>query len=212
MKLFFKEITYFFAILSFSAFATAQSTELDVNINTSTLSGTSAEIGVFFSAGDGILLNTVNIFNFSTDGSILPGTTQINGAVSGDFVTTLTLQNLSFFNSATDLISLGNSISFSILVTQNLDPSSTVPDLLQVLLLDPNQSSLFNTTDPTGNNALFQFQIDGSPNGNLNVYTTTSSFTTPVNWTTVEVMPVPITATFWLFAAGLISTFHRRKT
>ncbi|MGD0960584.1 MAG: NF038129 family PEP-CTERM protein [Methylomonas sp.] len=203
-----------FQIVAFNFFGGvyAYATEIDANINTASLSGTTAEIAFDFIAGDGDLLNSAVISNFVTDGSFSPGTATLSGAAAGDLTTTATLLNTAFFNEILQPITLGSDIGFSVNLTQNLDPAATVPDSLSVFLLDGNGNNLFTTTDPTGADALLEFNIDGGALGNLNVYTATADINQPVTWSAAAdvTSAVPEPAGIWLFAAGLFGLYCKR--
>lgn len=187
--------------ISFSAYAAY--TTLSTTINTSALAGTQAQIAFDFIAGDSSVLNSVSVFNFLTDGIISSGTASLTGDATGDLTSSATLQNTSFFNEIMQPISLGNSITFNVTLSQEF--SGSIPDALSVFLLDTSYMPLFHTTDPTGADSLFFFNIDGAAISGLNIYAADSAISNPVTWSVQPVQTVPIPATILLFISGLFS-------
>lgn len=184
-------------------------TSLTATIDTSSIAGTDAQLAFDFLAGDGAVLNSVTISNFLSDGTL--GGASLIGSASGSLPGTVTLQNTGFFNEALQSILLGNSISFNFTLTENLDPSATIPDAFSVFLLDSSGSTLFPTTDPTGADALFAVDIDGTSTGNLNVYLADSGITSPVTWSVNSSSTVPEPSVIFLLAAGLIGLGYKKR-
>jgi hypothetical protein len=151
-----------------SASAFADSAYL-VNVDTSSLAGTSAQLAFDFIDG-GPPSNTVTISGFSTDatlGSVFP-----SGGVSGTLPGTVMLTDSTFFNEYLTDLTLGTYISFGLDVTTNGPDSTSIPDALSVFLLDPTTGfPLVTTSDPTGADSLFTLNIDGTSQGSLGVYT-----------------------------------------
>jgi hypothetical protein len=157
-------------LVSGSAFADSL---YSINVDTSSLSGTSAQLAFDLIYGGGPS-NTVTISDFSTDGTL--GTVSPAGLVSGTLPgsVTLTDSSLSFFNEYLTGLTLGTTFSFALDATTNGPDSSSSPDALSVFLLDPNTGlPLFTTSDPTLSDSLFTLNIDGTRPGDLGVYTPT---------------------------------------
>lgn len=174
----------------------ADSTYL-VTINTSSLAGTSADL-VFDLINGGSTSNTVTISDFSSDGTL--GTVSPTGEVTGTLPGTVTLMDSpsSFFNEYLTDMTLGTTISFLLDATTN-GPGSPNLDALSVFLLDPNTGlPLFSTSDPTYSDSLFTLNIDGTPEGNLGVYTST------VSATAISSTPVSEPPTGILLVGGLV--------
>jgi hypothetical protein len=148
-----------------------------VDVDTSSLSDTSAQLAFDLIYGGGPS-NTVTISDFSTDGTL--GTVFPTGLVSGTLpgAVTLTDSSLSFFNEYLTDLTLGTAFSFTLDATTNGPDSISVPDALSVFLLDRTSGlPLFTTSDPTGSDSLFILNIDGTPRGDLGVYTATVAAT-----------------------------------
>jgi hypothetical protein len=183
-------------LASASAFADSV---YSVDVDTSSLSGTSAQLAFDLIYGGGPS-NTVTISDFSTDGTL--GTVFPTGLVSGTLPGTVTLtdSSSSFFNEYLTDLTLGNTFSFTLDATTNGPDSSSVPDALSVFLLDPTSGlPLFTTSDPTGSDSLFTLNIDGIYGGDLGVYTATVAATPG----SVSSSPVPEPHDSILLAGGL---------
>jgi len=193
-------ITFIVQFVSLPAYAAY--TSLSATFDTSSIANTDALIAFDFIPGDSSVLNSVSVFNFLTDGTINAGTAILTGDVTGDLTSSASLENTSFFNEIMQPLSLGNSITFNVTLSQEF--SGSIPDALSVFLLDGSYMPLFHTTDPTGADSLFLFSIDGTATGNLNIYAADSTISNPVTWS-AELVTVPIPATVWLFLPGLFS-------
>ncbi len=148
-----------------------------VNVDTSSLLGTFAQLAFDLIYGSGPS-NTVTISGFSSDGIL--GSVFPTGLVSGALPATVTLadSSSSFFNEYLTDLTLGTTFSFTLDSTTNGPDSTSIPDALSVFLLDPSSGlPLFATSDPTGADSLFTLNIDGTPEGDLGVYTATVSAT-----------------------------------
>ena len=173
-----------------------------VTVDTSTLSGTSAQLAFDFVDG-GTPSNTITISGFGTDGTL--GSTVPTGGVSGNLPGTVVLTDSDFFNEYLTGITLGSTFSFILSATTNPADSASSPDAFSLFLLDPSaEFSLVSTSDPTGSNSLLTLNIDGSAEGALSVYDA-SVTTAPANTT------VPEPATLLLLGAGLLPLLRKRK-
>jgi hypothetical protein len=178
------------ALLALSAAPMAQASPVNIALNTSGFTGTSALLAFDLIDG-GLPANTVTVFSFSTDGTL--GSITLTGDVSGSLPGTVILGDTQFFNEYLQAIVLGTTINFSFNATDNFDPAS-LPDAFSFFLLDAATGlPLYATADPTGANALFQYDVGQSDP--LHIYSTT-----------VTEIPnqAPEPGTSWLFAIGLL--------
>ena len=163
--------------------------------------------GLGFSAGriafdfidGGAPNNSVSI----TESSLVGGSLDFSsGGIEGSLDSTLILRDSAFFTEFSTLYS-GDVISFAF-EASNFGPSGgSLPDSFSVLLLttDLPLTSLISTSDPTGANVLLQFSIDGTPNGQLNVFRDTSSGHPPMQ---ILIGVVPEPSTSLLLALGVL--------
>lgn len=176
-----------------------------VFVDTSALAGTSGQLALDFLDG-GLPANGVSISAFSTTGTL--GTTSSIGDVTGALPGTVTLADADFFNEQLADITLGTSISFIFTPTANAPLVGSLPDSLSVFLLDPLSGlSLFATSDPTGADALFRFDIDGAASGALSVFAAGGQEVV-VRVTPQQAVPEPSTAL--LLAVGIAGALWRR--
>lgn len=186
-------------------------TALQFTLDTSSLSGTVAQLAFDFIDGDGVVNNTVVVSDFYTTGTL--GNSSFSGGVTvtnpGPFPVTLT--DTVFFNEFLQEITLGNSVSFTLNLTHQWDSSGSFPDSFAFFLLDSTATlPLFNTTDLLGG-ALFAVDIDGTPGGtrfHLFAYADTGE---PVTWTLEPVVSVPLPSTALLIGAGLLGGLAARR-
>lgn len=119
-----------------SAAGTAQAFVIDVTVDTSSLSGTAANLPFDFIDGDGVINNTVKIGSFITDGSFVPGDAELFGDASGSLNATVTLGDSSFFNELLQPITLGASLQFRLEATDLFDAAGVIPDSFAFYILD----------------------------------------------------------------------------
>jgi hypothetical protein len=161
-----------FCLIPLISPASAFATDIDINVNTSQISGTSAQLAFDFIYGGGASSNTVTILDFSTTGTL-----DINGPNSGNVTGTLpggvslSTAGGSFFNEYLTDITIGNNVSFQFDATTNAPGVGSLPDAFSLFILDPNTGlPLFTTTDPTGADSLLTLNIDGSAQGALSTF------------------------------------------
>lgn len=173
--------------------------------------------GLGFSAGriafdfidGGAPNNSVSI----TESSLVGGPMDFrSGGVDGSLDSTLVLSDSAFFTEFSTLYS-ADVITFTFDPT-DLGPSAgSLPDSFSVFLLTPDLplTSLISTTDPTGADALLQFSIDGTADGQLNIYRDLSPSRVQIQ---VDMSVVPEPAPFLLLALGALIglSFRRHKT
>jgi len=153
----------------------ATATALNFIVDTSHLAGTGVLLS-FDLIGNGIPANRAVINAFKTGAPF--GASSATGNVIGTLPLPVTLDdNGNFFNETSVLIpALANDISFTITTTDNGPVTAATPDALSLFLLDPASGMpLFSTNDPTGSDALFLLNIDGSVGGDLRLYAATSN-------------------------------------
>ena len=138
-----------------------------IAIATSSLAGTSAQLAFDFIDG-GSPSNSIIISAFSTDG--LLGSANTVGGVSGILPSNVTLTDTSFFNEYLQDITLANSVLFDFSATGNAPALGSFPDSFSFFLLNAATGlPLLATSDPTGANAFFSFDITGA-NGGLQIF------------------------------------------
>ena len=110
---------------------------------------------------------------------------------------------------------LGTHYSFNLNLTEHGPGLGDTPDAFSLFLADNGGSLIPTTTDPTGSNALFLFNIDGTSGGNLNLYSSTDL---PISWqVTLLTDPpvlgstVPTPSILWLLASGGLVFWSIRK-
>lgn len=117
--------------------------------------------------------NQVGASGFTSNGTLGEGAR--TGSVSGDLGSGLLLRDTSLFSEA--LLDLVGADTFGFL----FDATSLAPDVgefgdsFSVFLLGAGGQSLLETDDPTGNNALLLFVVDGSDVGQLTAYSAPST-------------------------------------
>ena len=148
---------------------------LNFSINTSAVAGSALKV-VFDVTANTLLLNEVDIDNFSAPGSTmgLPETT--GGLIDGDLILGLnpapftSIQTKVFFNELiVNLAPVAKSVAFSLFYTENAPSGSILPDDVALFLLDSSYTPLFPTSDPLGTDALASIDLTG-PNPKPNVY------------------------------------------
>lgn len=135
----------------------------DVTMDTSALSGGSALIVFDFIDGNTLIDNTVTISSFATDGAYDPATALTFGDVTGALSTSVALNDSQAFNELEQPVTLGNTLSFSLNLSNRFSGIG-VPDRFTVFLLDAGTFlPLYPTADPTGSDALFAIDLGGAP-------------------------------------------------
>lgn len=188
---------------AFASAASVHASPLSIAIDTSALSGVAADLALDFIDG-GPPSNRIDISGFVTDGVL--GATALSGSASFGPSGAGELDDSSFFNEILQSISLGDSIAFLMTPTQHGPDLGSSPDAFSIFLLDHATGlPLFDTSDPTGADALLLFEITGPGSGRTVVYEPTSS---PAATLRVAVVgppgTVPLPPTFWLVVVGLV--------
>jgi hypothetical protein len=199
-------LAIFCLILPISS-ASALATDIDLKVDTSQISGTSAQLAFDFIYGGGPSSNMVTVLDFSTTGTLGangPNSGGVTGTLPGGV--SLSTAGGSFFNEYLADITLGTSFSFQLDATTNAPGVGSLPDALSLFILDPKTGlPLFTTTDPTGSGSLLTFNIDGSSQGVLNV------FSAPGGESVVTASSVPEPGTLFLMGTGLAFSCLRTR-
>lgn len=169
----------------------------DVAIDTAALTGTPAQLAFDLTSSD-LATNDATITGFTTDGSLGTASTT-DGPVTGALPGTTTIADTALFNELLQDLTLGNTIAFTLTLTENRTGGG-LPDQFALFLLDAASGmSLVSTSDPTGANALFAVDITGAACGDLQVFSSTSRVTA-----TTCVAAVPEPHTLLLVTTGLV--------
>lgn len=134
----------------------AHAAPIQVTIDTSALSGTTGSIAFDFLDG-GIPVNAIVVSDFTSDGTL--GTATLSGDVSGTLAGTVSLGDMDFFNEYLQGLTFGSSLSFTFDTTGNPADPGSFPDGFSFFLLDGTGMPVPTTSDPTGSNALFLYNV-----------------------------------------------------
>lgn len=193
----------------------ARATALQLTLDTAALAGTAAHLAFDFIDGDSMAdNNTVVVSDFYTTGTL--GNSRVIGGVTGTLIPgPVKLTDSNFFNECLQALTLGDTIRFTLNLTGHRASGSPTPDSFVFFLLDDQPLPLFATTDPTGADALFAVDIDGTSEGARYHFAPTG---TPVAATwTLEPVAVPLPSTALLIGVGLLGgraarrRLHRRS-
>lgn len=211
MKKFLRFISYSIlpVTLSIAVPQKVSASTLEVTLDTSSIFGEQGSFIFDFIDGGSGVENSVTIFNSNSDGT--GGLEQTSGNVTGTLDTSLVLGKdpNSILTELTKFITFGNYITFTLDITENGPGLEGTPDSFSLFVVD-GAGDLAPTTDPTGSNALFIFNIDGSSTGNLSIYTLPNG---AQPWQVTPVSAVPVPSAVWLFITGVIGVgVNLRKT
>lgn len=191
----------------------ASATALQFTLDTSSLSGTVAQLAFDFIDYDPAS-NSVTVTDFFTDGTLGDASTMITeGGVTGTLIPgPVTLTDTDFFNEFRQAITLGNQLRFILTLTENA-PSGSPLDSFSFFLLDQDALfPLFPTTDDLdpafSGGTLFQVDINGSPSGDLHLF---EAVNVNVTWSVEPVASVPVPSTALLVGAGLLGGLAARR-
>jgi tetratricopeptide (TPR) repeat protein len=159
MNSYLEALAYVVALVAALPSGSALADTIDVHVDTTALSGSSATLAFDFIDGDGLVNNSLSIENFQSDAVIGPEST--TGDVTGAFPGTVKLSDTQFFNELLLPATLGSSISFKIDYT---NAAGSPPDSLSLFLLDAAAINSLVTTNLSGD-ALLEIDMNGSHSG-----------------------------------------------
>lgn len=138
----------------------ASAAPIQITVDTTSLAGVSAQLAFDLIDG-GPPANSVMISDFASDG--LLDTASSTDDVTGDFSTPpgiVALSDTSFFSEYLQGITLGTSLTFIFDTSGNPADPGSAPDGFSFFILNASgTASLVSTSDPTGADALFLFNI-----------------------------------------------------
>ena len=189
-----------------------------VTVNTVPLMGLVGPFAVAFQLTDGSGLadgnNTAILSNFLFGGGSAtgcpPAACTTTGSASGDLTGSVKLTDTDFFNSFAEQFTVGNTLSFIVDLTTNMDAGGT-PDTFAFSLFD--NGSPIPTLDPLGADTLLSVDI-------RSVSPTILTFATDPSRTTISLAapvigaapsPVPEPGTLWLMAIALVALVGVRR-
>ena len=161
---------------------------VNVTIDSSAVAGSSLGVAIDFTTSEPGTFNScfptcVEIHDFSAPGSTMGLPLTTNGFTQGDLILIQNpaehseLEKGSPFNEVIVVLNpLGNLITFRLEYSDNppADPANP-PDQISVFLLDTTDFlPVFPTSDPTGANALFAIDLNGTPGGDISVFSPTT--------------------------------------
>jgi len=150
--------------------------------------------------------NSVTVSSFSTNGTLGPVTS--TGGVVGSLPNGFTLSDSTFFNEYLQNVSGATNIAFAFQATSNAAATDSLPDTFSFYLLDPITGlPLFSTTDPTGADSLFTFQITGASLGLIENYSPLG-LGTPAPWTVIASVPEPSALVLLVIGLGLALLYN----
>ena len=200
-------ILFFFAILAVLQTRAAQATLLEVTIDTSSLTGTPAQLAFDLIDGDGVANNMATLVSFNRDGSpasLDPGL--IVGDVMGNLPGPVAIKDTFFFNEYLQPLILGSFITFSVELTENYT-GGLFPDQFSFFILDEfGDLPIVLTDDPLDTHALLAFDITGEDVGDLQVFGALTG--TDASWSAKATVPEP--HAIWLVSIGFIICFSYR--
>lgn len=201
-----RAVNAFLLLSSLAVAVPAQAISYQVTVDTSPLAGSASQLAFDFIDGDAAA-NSIILSAFATDGVV--GSASSFGVVSGTLPGPVTLSDGDFFNEYLLDITLGASLSFLFEATSNALALDSFLDAFSFFVLDPvTLLPFFPTTDPTGANALFAFNIDGTASGDLRFHDTAFS---DISWSVMPAAAVPEPGTLWLLAAGAVAIGLQRR-
>jgi hypothetical protein len=153
--------------------------------------------------------NTVVVSDFYT--TVTLGNSSVSGGVTGTLIPgPVKLTDSGFFNEFLQELTLGDTIRFTLNLTEQRASGSPTPDSFVFFLLDDLLLPLFATTDPTSADALFAVDIDGT-SGGVRYNFAYAGTNDPVTWTLEPVASVPLPSTALLMGAGLLGGLAARR-
>lgn len=187
-----------------------------VTVDTSSLSGGPFAVAFQLTDGSGLAdgNNTAILSNFLFGGGSAtgcpPAVCTTTGSASGDLTGSVKLTDTDFFNSFAEQFTVGNTLSFVVDLTTNMDAGGT-PDAFAFSLFD--NGSPIPTLDPLGADTLLSVDISSASPTILTFATdpsrTTISLAAPVIGAAPSAVPEP--GTLWLMAIALVALVGVRR-
>jgi hypothetical protein len=182
---------------------------VNISVNTSSLPTTpGSEVVFILTDGSGLTPadgnNTATLSGFGLGGGLAGAVdaTNLGGfGPTSNLGSTVSLTDSSFLNSFGQFFTPGNSLSFTLDLTTNVDAGVT-PDQFSMYIYDSSTNPIATTNDPVPNeNALFAINIDSSSPAFKNYDPALVTTTTPA----------PEPSTLLLFGSGLASVGLLRR-
>lgn len=198
-------------VLYAASFALASPITYDINVNTSTINGTTGSLDFQFNPGPFVSqAASLEILNFTTDGTLVPPA-QPSGDVSGTLPSTLTFDNGTGFNDYFEGFTFGNSLMFDVSL---FGPALSAPDGTSTsgstfafsMFLDAAGTMPALTSDSVNG---FAVTIDVNLDGGTTV--TNSSSETTVAPATMGTVPEPGSFTLVGLVVALLLWMRRQR-
>jgi hypothetical protein len=186
-----------------------------VNVDTSSLNGTSGYLDYQFNpGGNGAAPGSVTITNFSPVGNLNPN--DPNNSVSGDVTgsltgvpSPLTLNNDTAYNDYFESFTYGNSINFDVTLSgPAVGSSGAVGSSFAFSLYDSTGTIPLLTTDPNGSVLTINVNTDGSTS--VETFPQSGTNGTPAG-SAVSTTPEPSSAVLFVSALPAALVFWRRS-
>jgi len=176
----------------------AKAATYSVNIDTSSIAGTTGSVDFQWNLGAVNSLLTASVASFSNGSTLTGGPTLLSGAFTGSLASgnSLNFDGASAFNYVYQDMTFGSSISFT-LTLPDAAPAQSDPTSdsgFFVAVLDANQASALTTTSAANQALAFTLQASSAPT--FEAYTSLA--------TIASVSPVPEPATLALMVSGLV--------
>jgi hypothetical protein len=153
-------------LAALSASTAAASVSYMVNLDTSSVNGTSGFVDLQFNPGNASSQPaTIQIVNFDPDGGTLVGAPMITGGVTGVLPGTLTFTNAAALNDYFQQFTYGTHISFTVVLSgpaiDSPNGTATAGSTFSVSLLDSAMNQILSN-DPSGAAAQININLDGT--------------------------------------------------
>jgi hypothetical protein len=175
----------------------ASAQTFQVQIDTTPLAGITGFMAFDLIAGSSGVPTSVTIEGFSSTAEL--GVPAYSGNSTGTLAGTVTLVSTTFFSEFLQPVVFAAGLTTFRLNLGNLYTAGTIPDAFTFFLLDAVQAP-FETTDPSGANALLAADLVATPS--------LSVFDSP--WATASVVPEPAAVLMWLLGLGALLGLRAR--